>query len=199
LSVLAFASFEGTFSLFLSRRLGWDVRSASFAFAGMGFLSALVQGGLIRKLVPRLGEPRLILAGLVLVASGFAGTAVASNVPALAGSMALLALGQGLLSPSLSGLLSRITPENEQGAVFGTLSAVQTLARMISYLAANILLGRVSTAAPYWGAFSVDILALGLAGRIAIQYRNKAAPPPSTSGESEETDYMEMVQRGGSD
>ena len=51
---------------------------------------------------------------------------------------------RGLLSPSLSGLLSRITPESEQGVVFGTFSSVQTLARMISYSAANVLLGRVS-------------------------------------------------------
>ena len=33
-----------------------------------GSLSAVVQGGLIRRLVPRFGEPRLIVAGLVLAA-----------------------------------------------------------------------------------------------------------------------------------
>lgn len=52
LTVLAFASFEGTFSLFLRRRFGWDTASAAYAFAGLGFLSALVQGGLIRRLAP---------------------------------------------------------------------------------------------------------------------------------------------------
>ena len=31
---------------------------------------------------------------------------------------------------------------------------------MISYSASNILLGKVSTAAPYWGAFGIDLLAL---------------------------------------
>ena len=53
---LAFAAFEGTFALYLQRRLGWDARSAAFAFAGLGLLSALVQGGLIRRLVPATGE-----------------------------------------------------------------------------------------------------------------------------------------------
>ena len=56
LAVLAFAAFEGTFALFLRRRMHWDARTASFAFAGIGFLSAVVQGGLIRRLVPRFGE-----------------------------------------------------------------------------------------------------------------------------------------------
>jgi DHA1 family tetracycline resistance protein-like MFS transporter len=75
-------------------------------------------------------------------------------------------------------LLSRITPESEQGAVFGTLNSVQTLARMISYSVSNILLGRVSTAAPYWGAFGIDLLALTAAGHIAMNV-DQYSPPPS--------------------
>jgi MFS transporter, DHA1 family, tetracycline resistance protein len=177
LGVLGFAAFEGTFSLYLGSRFGWDPRSAAFAFAAMGFVSAAVQGGLIRRLVPRHGEPRLIVAGIVLAASGFAALAMAGRVPALVAAMILLAVGQGLLSPSTSGLLSRVTPETEQGAVFGTLSSAQTLARMISYSASNVLLGRVSTAAPYWGALGIDLLALAVAGRIAIGAGRYAAPP----------------------
>ena len=165
LAVLAFAAFEGTFALFLLRRMNWDARTAAFAFAGIGFLSALVQGGLIRRLVPRFGEAKLIVTGLVLAACGFASMALVRNAPELAASMMLLGVGQGLLSPSVSGLLSRITPMSRQGAVFGTLTSAQTLARMISYSASNVLLGKVSTAAPYWGAFGVDLIAIAVASR----------------------------------
>jgi DHA1 family tetracycline resistance protein-like MFS transporter len=187
LFVLAFAAFEGTFALYLRRRLDWDARSASFAFAGMGLLSALVQGGLIRHLVPRFGEPRLILAGLVLVASGFAGLAMAAQVAELAGSMTLLALGQGLASPSISGWLSRITPESEQGAVFGTLSSAQTLARMVSYSTSNALLGLPSTAAPYWMAVGIDILAVAVAGRLIHQIGRES---PMAEGISRDRDSL---------
>ena len=162
LSVLAFAALEGTLSLYLRRRMDWNARSAAFVFVGLGLLSALVQGGLIRRLVPRFGEPRLIGAGIAIVALGFAGLALASGALELAGAIVLVGVGQGLVGPSVSGLLSRITPASEQGAVFGTLSSAQTLARMISYSTANLLLGRVSTAAPYWFGFGV-YLAAGLA------------------------------------
>ena len=64
-------------------------------------------------------------------------------------------VGQGLVSPTISGLLSRITPEGEQGAVFGTLSSAQTLARMANYLVANLLFGRGNTAAPFWEAAAI--------------------------------------------
>jgi DHA1 family tetracycline resistance protein-like MFS transporter len=169
LGVLAFAAFEGTFALFLGRRLHWDARMAAFAFAGTGFCSAVVQGGMIRRLVPRFGEARLIVAGLVLAACGFACLPLVSNAPGLVGALVLLAVGQGLTGPSISGLLSRITPMSEQGAVFGTLTSSQTLARMISYETSNVLLGRVSTTAPYWGAFGVDLIALALSGRASIR------------------------------
>jgi DHA1 family tetracycline resistance protein-like MFS transporter len=178
LAVFAFAAFEGTFALFLGRQIGWDARAAAFAFAGIGFLSATVQGGLIRRLVPRFGEARLIVAGLVLVILGFAGLAQALGAAALGLSMALLAIGQGLLSPSIAGLLSRITPDSEQGAVFGTYSSSQTLARMISYSTSNILLGKVSPGAPYWQAVGVDLLALALAGHSARGLRLGTAHTP---------------------
>ena len=122
LAVLAFAAYEGTISLYLLRRFHWKAATAAFAFAGLGFVSAVVQGGLIRRLVPKFGEARLIVAGLALASCGFAGMAIVSNAPELAVSMLLLGVGQGLLSPSVSGLISRITPMSEQGAVFGTVS-----------------------------------------------------------------------------
>ena len=162
LTILAFAALEGTLALFLQRQMQWDARAAAFAFVGLGLLSAVVQGGLIRRLVPRFGEPRLIVAGIAVVALGFAALALVSNVLELAGALLLVGVGQGLAGPSISGLLSRITPQSEQGAVFGTLSSAQTLARMISYLIANLLLGRVSAAAPYWFGSAVYVVA-GLA------------------------------------
>jgi DHA1 family tetracycline resistance protein-like MFS transporter len=178
LAILAFAAFEGTFALFLDRRLHWDARTSAFAFAGTGLCSAMVQGGLIRRLVPRFGEARLIVVGLVLAASGFACLPLVSNAIELVGSLFLLAVGQGLTSPSISGLLSRITPMSEQGAVFGTLTSSQTLARMISYSTSNVLLGRVSTGAPYWGAFGVDLIALALSSGASIRLDRPRAPGP---------------------
>src|SRR5262249_2387519 len=173
LSLLAFAAFEGTFALFLALRLRWNAQAAAFAFAGLGFLSALVQGGLIRRFVPRFGEARLIVSGLILAACGFASLSQVSNLAGLIGALALLGLGQGILSPSVSGLLSRFPPTDDQGAVFGTFTPAQPLARMISYSAANFLLGRVSTAAPYWGAFGIDLVALAIAGRCARWFRKE--------------------------
>jgi len=194
LAVLAFAGFEGTFALYLELRMGWDARTAAFAFAGMGLLTAVVQGGFIRRLVPRFGESRLILTGLALAACGFAGISLSYNVPELAGSLLLLGVGQGLLSPSIAGLLSRLTPLREQGAVFGTYSSAQTLARMISYSISNLLLGKVSTAAPYLGSLGVDALAFILAGSAAARLIHE---PAARSVEAAEPSNQKAVATPG--
>lgn len=177
LSILAWAMLEGTFAVFLQRRMGWTTKSAAYAFAATGFVSALVQGGLIRALVPKLGEVRLILAGGVLSVLGFAlvaGLSGASVYP-LAAAIVLTAVGSGLLGPSITGLLSRITPASEQGAVFGALTSIQTVARIASYVLGNVLLARVSLSAPYAVAAGVYglvvLLALVTAPRLADALR----------------------------
>src|SRR5581483_7374645 len=97
------------------------------------------------------------------LAVGFAMLALASDATALWGAIVVVGVGQGLASPTVSGLLSRVTPASEQGAIFGTLSAAQTLARMLNYEVANVLLRRGGPSAPYWEAAAVAAVALGLA------------------------------------
>jgi len=155
LVVLAFASLEGTFSLFLRGRMNWDPAHAAFAFAYLGLISAGVQGGLIRRLVPKYGESRLTIIGIIGLALGLTLIGFSNGIGALVLATTVVAVGQGLVSPTVSGLLSRLTPPEEQGAIFGTLSSAQTVARMVSYYVANLLLARVAISAPYWARSSM--------------------------------------------
>jgi MFS family permease len=147
---LAFAALEGTFSLFLGHRMHWTTQQAAYCFAFIGVIGILVQGGLIRWLVPRFREPRLIWAGVATLLFGFIGLASTNSTGPLLAAVFLISLGHGVATPAISGLLSRITPPSEQGAVFGTYTSLQTLARMLNYLIANTLLGLFGASAPYW-------------------------------------------------
>jgi DHA1 family tetracycline resistance protein-like MFS transporter len=177
LSVLAFAALEGTFALYLRERLGWSERGAMLGFAYLGLVSALVQGGLIRRLVPKYGEPRLILVGLAFSVIGFAALGFAWDTPTLLVAVLGVGIGQGIASPTITGLLSRVTPMSEQGAVFGTLTSAQTLARFINYIAANLLLGKVAASAPFWEAAIIAGIALILAALTLRPALNKAVAP----------------------
>ena len=177
LSTLAFAALEGTFTMFLFYRENWGPQRAAYGFALFGLVSAIVQGGLIRRLVPKYGEARLALVGFATVALGFAGIAASPNVPLLLGAIALAGFGQGLAAPSIQGLLSRVTPASEQGAVFGTLASAQTMARLISYPAANLLISRSHPSAPYWAAATIGLMTLSLASVVVRGLKDKVATP----------------------
>jgi len=173
LSTLAFATLEGTYSLFLKDRLNWGPALASLGFAFLGLVSALVQGGMIRPLVKRFGELKLILAGTVVLAVGLALLGRASDVYGLLLAAPLVALGSGLSNPAITGLLSRTASPAAQGAVFGTLSSAQTMARMVNYFVANQLLALVSPGAPYF----LGAVCAGLAFVAAVAlFRDSSRP-----------------------
>jgi DHA1 family tetracycline resistance protein-like MFS transporter len=184
LSVMAFAALEGTLALFLRRRMHWEPSSAAFAFAGLGLLSAVVQGGLLRRLLPRFGEARLIGGGIVFVSLGFAALALITSTLELAGALFFVGVGQGLIGPSVSGMLSQLTPASEQGAVFGTYTSAQTLARMTSYSVANGLLA-YSAGAPYWFGFAVYVVAGLVAALVLPRFTaHLTIRPPAGAGQS---------------
>jgi DHA1 family tetracycline resistance protein-like MFS transporter len=162
LTTLAFASLEGTFSLFLERRLRWSAAQAALGFAALGLVSALVQGGLIRPLVTRFGEKRLALAGTASLSLGLLVLALAHSWQSLLCALLIVGTGSGLAGPSTLGLLSQVAPAAEQGAVFGALASAQTLARMINYVAANRLLGQAGPSAPYFEGAAIAAAAFSL-------------------------------------
>jgi DHA1 family tetracycline resistance protein-like MFS transporter len=190
LSALGFSGLEGTFSLFLQERLGWGPDRQVLGYAFVGLLIAVVQGGLIRHLVPLFGEARLMLGGLCAVASGLAGMALVPQGawPVLFAAVFVTCAGQAVANPSLQGLLSRLTPASEQGAVFGVYASAQTLCRMLNYLVANVLLG-LNASFPYWEASTIVSLALLVAAGWAWSSRGFrfGGPPSGPSPDSSAT------------
>lgn len=166
LATLAFAALEATLSLYLDRRQGWGPEAWLGGFTFLGLVTAVVQGGLVRRLVTRLGEPRLIVAGVTLLALGFLALAWGGSDALVVLALAAVGTGYGLASPTISGLLSRVVPAAEQGAIFGVYTAAQTLARLLNYLASSLLFGHASAGAPFWEAAALALAGLALAALI---------------------------------
>src|SRR5262249_24102437 len=60
----AFAMFQTTFALFTAQRFSFDASQTGYCFAAFGVLGALVQGGMIRPIVRRLGDKPTFIVGL---------------------------------------------------------------------------------------------------------------------------------------
>ena len=167
LVMFCFSMMETTLALFCQARFGFGARETSWLFVFVGVVLVVVQGGLIGRLVKRFGERRLILSGIVLMALGLALLPLTPrSIPPvwttlwlLLAGLLLLAVGQGVHSPSSLGLLSRLTDEESQGSTIGLSRSFGALARILGPPAGTLVFG-VGAGWPFWTAGGVMLLAL---------------------------------------
>ncbi len=131
----------------------------------IGLMAAFIQGGLIRRLVPRFGELKLIVAGPFLLGLGLLIIGVAPAWWVVLLGCAVMPLGFGVNNPSLNGLLSRATAADEQGSVLGLNQSLGSLARVAGPLAAGWVFSFGAG-----GPFLVSAGILGLATVLAMAY-----------------------------
>ena len=151
LTLLAFcmAGLEATFALWTERQLHWGVREVSIFFLYIGGIMVLVQGGMVRPLAKRLGEAKLVVAGALLMSIGYASVLFVYAPPLAFVGGALIAVGFGLASPSLTALISRNAPDEHQGAAMGASQSVQSLCRILGPITAGAAFTGFGRDAPY--------------------------------------------------
>lgn len=133
------------FALFAERRFQWHgqagARNVSYAFLYVGFLGAILQGGLIGRLVEWLGERKLVWMGFAVSAASSAWLAWVFTVPQLLANITLGA-GSGVIRPAVTSLISRTAGKREQGVVLGLTQSLTSISQIIAPLMAGSLIQR---------------------------------------------------------
>jgi MFS transporter, DHA1 family, tetracycline resistance protein len=158
----AFSIFQTTFALFAARRFGFDAPKTGYVFSAFGILGAIIQGGLIRPIVHRLGDKTTFRYGLVFGAFGLIAAALSHTVVLFMITLVPLAFGIGFGHPTVASLVSRVAREEEQGRVQGAASAVESLGRTVGPVWGNASLGRFGESMPYLSAAAFLLLTLAL-------------------------------------
>lgn len=171
LTGLGFAGFEATFSLLARRRVGLEEGGAGLVFAAVGIVLAVVQGLLVRRVIGRVGELATAQLGIAVLVGGFAVGFDDLGWLGLAPALALLTVGQGLLSPSLSAAVASAAPPHQRGATFGIQQAASALSRVVGPLAATALY-QVGVGLPYAVGGGLCLAAL------AVVQAARARPDP---------------------
>ena len=131
LATTGFAFIHVLFALFCADRFGWNLKQISYAFAYVGVLAVLVQGGLLRHLLRWNIEKELAIAGASLLALSLWLMPRTATTGAFLWVCALMALGNGLVTPVLSGMASRHVHGRAQGRVLGLMAAAGSLGRFL--------------------------------------------------------------------
>jgi len=117
----AFSTIEG---------LGWTAGDVGLSLGAFGIASMIVQGGLIRIIIPKVGMFWAGVIGIVSAAIAYTmmGSADKGWIIYAAGPFAAFA---GLYGPALTNMMSSRISESEQGELQGAIGAAQGLALMI--------------------------------------------------------------------
>jgi multidrug resistance protein len=149
LSGTAFAGFEATFALFGERRFDLTEGSAAAVFLVVGVMLVVVQGGLIGPLTKAFGSQRLLVAGFGTLIAGFLVLSIAEVWVVLFLALALLSLGQGLVTPSLTSVVADTVSPDRRGEVLGVQQSAGALSRIIGPAIAGLLFDHAGIAWPY--------------------------------------------------
>lgn len=153
---------------------------AGYYLFGIGIISAIIQGLLIRRLVPKFGETKLIIAGPIILSISFFVVGFAPVWGMVIVGCLLMPLGFGVNNPSLIGLISRASPQHHQGSYLGLSQSVASFARMTGPPAAGLLFHLFNPETPFFVGAGILLFSAFLAIRYRKQYASSFANAPSS-------------------
>jgi len=164
----AFSCFTQNLILFAERRFTtgagkpWGPTEVGWLLAYSGFLGILIQGGLVGRLVKKLGEPKLVIAGFVAAAAAYAVLGFTYAVTLLYGVATVSAFGNGVLRPTITSRITQAVGRHEQGVVLGLTQSLSMIAMIVGPPAGGFLIGRGDLEA--WALLAAVAAGLGMLG-----------------------------------
>lgn len=174
---LGFSGFTGVFVVDVSRRFGWGPQAAGLLLCFVGVVAALVQGGLLPKLLRRYRAKRLAEVGLMMVGLALFGVAAIQQGSWLYLTQLVFATGVGLSTPGLRTLLSTAVNEQQQGVLGGLTQSCVSLTSLLGPLAA----GRLYTYGGYGLTFHLAAVVIFVAAGLLIASRTRTQPTNTPS------------------
>jgi DHA1 family tetracycline resistance protein-like MFS transporter len=179
LSQLAHIVLPAVFVLYAAYRYGWEESTVGLVLAAVGICSAIVQAGLMRRIVAALGESRTLILGLVAGSLGFVIYALAETAWVFLIGIPVMALW-GIANPAAQALMTQRVAVDEQGRLQGAVWSVAAIAGMIGpYLFTQVFAAFIASDAPVDLPGAPFLLAAGLLGVAAmLALRTMLARPP---------------------
>jgi MFS family permease len=139
--VFSMANIYGTFALIGYKVYHFTDQQIGYLFGLIGIVGAVIQGGGIRYISSKFNERTLILSGTVFMTIGLGMIPYGQNFIGVAIVGSVLAIGTGILQPTILSMVSKYSHDNEQGAILGLNQSMASFARVLG---------------PLWGGFAFD-------------------------------------------
>jgi DHA1 family tetracycline resistance protein-like MFS transporter len=190
---LAFAAVPAVFALYADRVLFPDLADPGRAqlYIGLmltfnGFMQVVTQLALLKPLVSRLGERKLLMLGLGALLVASVGVASAESALVVTLLFAPFAFGRGVSEPSLQSMTTRFGDERIRGQLLGLYQSARSLALIFGPIWAGYAFEEISPRAVFWVAGGLILVALTLSAILLTQpvpSLRSRVPPEAASGD----------------
>lgn len=126
-------SLQSTWSFITMFKFNWDAQHVGYSLGVVGLLVVIVQGGLIRVIIPKIGEINAVIIGFILWGTGMVLFAFASESWMMYAFLIPYCFG-GIAGPAIQGIISNQLPDNQQGELQGGLTSLVSLTSIIGPL-----------------------------------------------------------------
>ena len=116
--------------LYMGYRYNWQEREVGLTLAGVGIAAMIVQGGLVRPVVKRIGEKSALALGLMMGALGFWIYGFAPTGGIFLAGIPVMALW-GFAQPAANALMTREVKADEQGRLQGANASLMGLSGLV--------------------------------------------------------------------
>lgn len=182
--MMAFMAMNAVLALFLQRRFGVNAGNIGYFYAYVGTIGIIMRGGVLGRLVDKLGEVRVLRLGALALCAGQAVLPLVPNLVAFAVVVALSPIGTALLFPATTSQVSRHAPPGHVGEFMGLQQAFGGVARMLGPICAGFVFQHLGVAWPFWLAAAlmggVGVLAFGA----AVEQRDDTTPAQVEAAET---------------
>ncbi len=128
---IAHWSYPSVWAYYATEKFAWTEIEIAASLSFVGLMAAIVQGGLTRIVIPKIGERLAALFAMTMTFVSYIAFAFVETVWAVYALIALSSLG-GLAQPALQGIMSRTMPANAQGELQGAVAAIMSVSMVIS-------------------------------------------------------------------
>jgi len=124
---------HSTWTFFTIEKFDWSEKLVGYSLGFIGLLAAIVQGGLIRIIIPKLGNIKSVYFGMIFYIIGLSLFSFAEEEWMVFAFAIPLSLG-GISGPALQGIMTNKIPDDEQGEFQGGMTSLVSLTAIIGPL-----------------------------------------------------------------
>ena len=124
---------HSTWTFFTIEKFDWSEKLVGYSLGFIGLLAAIVQGGLIRVIIPKLGNVKSVYFGMIFYILGLSLFSFAEEGWMVFAFAIPLSLG-GISGPALQGIMTNKIPDDEQGEFQGGMTSLVSLTAIIGPL-----------------------------------------------------------------